>query len=182
MTREGKKMTNGEGKKMTNGKRMRRGGFGRWFAIALVALLASVAIACGGDDGDNGSAATEEATAEFTAEEVTATIEVEMADFEFIPKDAKGPAGIDEVVTPNIGEVEHELQLYKTDVDPGSLTVDAETGKADTEPLGERLFENFADAGETDSNIADLDAGQYAMVCNIAGHYEAGMWGSMTIK
>ncbi len=164
---------------MRHRSRTRRSSTGRLFAGALVALVAAVAIGCGGDDGDSG---TEEATSEFSAEDVTATIEVEMQDFEFIPKDAKGPAGIDEVVTPNIGQVEHELQLYKTDVDPGSLTVDAETGKADTEPLGERLFEAFADPGETDSVIAELDAGQYAMVCNIAGHYEAGMWGSMTIK
>lgn len=140
-----------------------------------------VAAGCGDDDDSEGG--TEDgATAEFSSEDVTATIEVEMDDFKFIPKNAKGPAGIDEVVTPNIGAVEHELQLYKTDMDPGSLMVDSETGKADTEPLGERLFETYAEAGETDSAIAELDPGQYAMICNIAGHYEAGMWGSLKIK
>ena len=153
---------------------------GRLFSVALVAILAACVFAgCGGDDDSGGG---EEAAPEFTAEDVTATIEVEMDDFKFIPMEAEGPAGIDEVVTPNIGQVEHELQLYKTDVDPGALSVDPETGKAETEPLGERLFEAFAEAGETDSVIAELDAGEYAMVCNIAGHYEAGMWGSMTIK
>lgn len=146
--------------------------------VAGVAVLAAFAAGCGDDDGDTG----EDTTAEFSSEDVTATIEIEMDDFKFIPKNAKGPAGIDEVVTPNIGAVEHELQLYKTDKDPGSLEVDPETGKADTEPLGERLFETFADPGETDSAIAELDAGKYATICNIAGHYEAGMWGSLTIK
>ena len=168
-----------ESKKMNEGTNKRRGGLGWLLAIALVALLAALVVGCGGDDGDSGDAAT---AAEFSAEDVTATIEVEMADFEFIPMDAEGPAGIDEVVTPNIGAVEHELQLYKTDVDPGSLTVNTEDNKADTAPLGERLFEAFAEAGETDSVIADLGPGTYAMVCNIPGHYAAGMWGSLTIK
>jgi uncharacterized cupredoxin-like copper-binding protein len=154
-------------------------------AVVLIAILAAFAAGCGSDDSDDGGSeeATEEATAEeLTAADVTATIEVKMKDFAFVPMDAKGPAGIDEVVTPNIGEVEHELQLYKTDIDPGSLTVDTADNKADTASLGERLFETFAEAGETDSAIADLESGNYAMICNIAGHYAAGMWGSMTIK
>ena len=171
--------------KRNQGTNKRRGGLGRLLAIVFVALLAALIVGCGGDDDDSGDGASGDAEAtaeEFTAEDVTATIEVEMDDFVFIPKDAEGPAGIDEVVTPNIGAVEHELQLYKTDVDPGSLTVNTEDDKADTAPLGERLFEAFAEAGETDSVIADLGPGTYAMVCNIPGHYAAGMWGSMTIK
>ena len=182
---------------MNQGANNRRGGLGRLLAIALVALLAAFVVGCGGDDEDNGDSANgdvevtaeghdegaaEGAAEEFSAADVTATIEVEMADFEFIPKDADGPAGIDEVVTPNIGAVAHELMLYKTDVDPGSLTVDPEDDKADTAPLGELLFEAFAEPGETDSKIADLGPGTYVMVCNIAGHYAAGMWGSLTIK
>ena len=170
---------------MNQGANNRRGGLGRLLAIALVALLTAFVVGCGGDDEDNGDSANgdvEVTAEEFSAADVTATIEVEMADFEFIPKDADGPAGIDEVVTPNIGAVAHELMLYKTDVDPGSLTVDPEDDKADTAPLGELLFEAFAEPGETDSKIADLGPGTYAMVCNIAGHYAAGMWGSLTIK
>jgi uncharacterized cupredoxin-like copper-binding protein len=150
--------------------------------LAGVGVLAVLAVGCGGDDDGDEGGTEEAATTEFSSEDVTATIEVEMDDFKFIPKNAKGPAGIDEVVTPNIGEVEHELQLYKTDVDPGSLTVDSATGKADTEPLGDKLFETFAQPGETASAIAELDPGKYAMICNISGHYQAGMWGSLKVK
>ncbi len=156
----------------------------RLLVVPLVAILAAFAGGCGGDDGDGGGSeeATEAIAEEFTDADVAATIEVEMKEFEFVPMDAKGPAGVDEVVTPNTGEVEHELQLFKSDLDPGSLTVDSADNKADTAPLGERLFEAFAEPGETDSVIADLEPGTYAMICNIAGHYVAGMWGSLTIK
>ena len=188
---------------------IKHAGLGRLLAITLVALLATFVVGCGGDDGDNGDSAngSVEVTAEghdeeaaeghdeevgeghveqvaqaFTVADVSATITVGLADFEFIPKDAEGPAGIDEVVTPNNGAVVHELMLYKTDVDPGSLTVSTEDNRADTGPLGEELFEALAEPGETDSVIADLEPGAYAMVCNIPGHYAAGMWGSLTIK
>ena len=73
-------------------------------------------------------------------------------------------------------------QVYITDVDPGSLTVDPETSKADVEPLGEELGETFAEPGETASMILELTPGEYAMICNIEGRYEAGMWGSLTIE
>jgi len=160
---------------------VKRNAIGPLLAVALIGILAAFAAGCGGDDGDEGG--TEEATTEeFTDADVTATIEIEMKEFAFIPKDASGPAGIDEIVTPNIGQVEHELELFKSDVDPGSLTVEPEEDKADTSPLGEEILETFAEPGQTDSAIADLKPGKYAMICNVAGHYAAGMWGNLTIK
>lgn len=159
--------------------KMKWGGLG----IALVALVAVIAVGWGGgDDGDGGDAGTEATQVEFTDAEVEATIEVDMGDFVFLPKDAKGPAGIDEVLSENIGAFDHELYLFETDIDPGSLTLDPETDKADMSPMGEKIFENFATPGESDSHIADLAPGQYAMICNLPGHYAAGMWGSLTIK
>ena len=108
------------------------------------------------------------------------TLEIRMDDFSFAPSEAKALAGNNEILVANVGAVEHELELFKSDVDPGSLTV--KDGTADTAPLGEEVAEFHAEVGETGSVVADLEPGQYAMICNHPGHYEAGMFGKLIVK
>ena len=38
------------------------------------------------------------------------------------------------------------------------------------------------EAGKTKSATNDLTPGKYAMICNVPGHYEQGMYGSVTAK
>ena len=110
-----------------------------------------------------------------TAEEVTATVEIAMDDFEFIPKNASAAAGPTDIAAPNRDQVEHELELFKTNEDPGSLAVS--DNKADTSPLGEEIEGLEVEPGEEAVATVELEPGTYALICNIPGHYEQGMWG-----
>jgi uncharacterized cupredoxin-like copper-binding protein len=152
-------------------------------AIAAIVLLAApVAVGCGsGDEGDGGQAATPEPTATQTTTQPAAAsraLTIRMTEFAFDPKDASAKAGKVTVTAPNDGKVVHELVLLKTDEDPAALPkkgdeVDesASVGEiADVEP------------GSTKKATFKLAPGKYAMVCALPGHYEGGMYGSLTVE
>lgn len=149
------------------------------FALALLSLGA-LAAGCGGDD--DGEEAGEGTTT--TAEEAQKSVEIEMGDYYFKPDKLTLPAGAVEITAPNVGKVEHELVLFKTDQNPADLPVSGST--VDTEALEEEGAEEAgeveAEAGETATGTFDVTEGKYAMICNIPGHYQKGMYGSATVK
>jgi uncharacterized cupredoxin-like copper-binding protein len=152
--------------------------------LALVAILALTALmaACGGDDEDNGEEAEETtATSAASAEE---QLDIEMGDYFFKPDDASVTAGSVGITAPNVGDVEHELVIFKTDENPADLPVsDGNVDEAALEAQGaEEIGELEAEAGETAEGAFDLAAGSYAMICNLPGHYQKGMYGSLTAK
>jgi uncharacterized cupredoxin-like copper-binding protein len=149
---------------------------------AIVILAAPVAAGCGGDDeGDGGQATTAEPTAtQTTTRPATAgrALTIRMTEFAFDPKDTSAKAGKVTITAPNDGSVVHELVLLKTDEDPAALPkkgdeVDESTSVgeiADVEP------------GSTKKATFKLAPGKYAMVCALPGHYEGGMYGSLTVE
>ena len=149
---------------------------------ALLILVAPLAAGCGGDDnGVDGQAATSSATATQTTTAQPAAshaLTIRMTEFAFDPADAVAKAGKVTITAPNAGNTVHELVLLKTDADPASLPkkgdeVDESTSVgeiADVEP------------GSTKKATFKLAPGTYAMVCALPGHYEGGMYGSLTVK
>jgi uncharacterized cupredoxin-like copper-binding protein len=139
--------------------------------IALTAIIAIsvVMAACGGDDDS-----TDSASASSGARAVT----IKMSEFAFTPNDATAPAGKVTIEAPNTGKQTHELVLLKTDENPAKLPkkgnkVDESTSVgeiSDVEP------------GATKKHTFDLQPGKYAMVCALPGHYESGMYGSLTVR
>jgi len=81
----------------------------------------------------------------------------------------------------NDGDTIHELVIIKTDTDPADLPV--ESGKVDEEAAGEFIgeVEEFA-AGLIEIGTFDLEPGNYALVCNIPGHYEQEMFAQLTVQ
>jgi uncharacterized cupredoxin-like copper-binding protein len=138
-----------------------------------------VAVGCGGDDdnGDGGQAAAPAPT-KTQPSGASHALTIRMTEFAFDPKDAVAKAGKVTISAPNDGKVVHELVLLKTDEDPAALPkkgdkVDESTSVgeiADVEP------------GSTKKTTFQLAPGKYAMVCALPGHYEAGMYGSLTVK
>jgi uncharacterized cupredoxin-like copper-binding protein len=150
---------------------------------AIVILAAPVVSGCGGDDdnGDGGQAAAPAPTATQTTTQPPAAdraLTIRMTEFAFDPKDAVAKAGKVTITAPNDGKVVHELVLLKTDEDPATLPkkgdkVDESTSVgeiADVEP------------GSTKKATFKLTPGKYAMVCALPGHYEGGMYGSLTVE
>ena len=154
---------------------------------AIVILFVPVTSGCGGadDNGDGGQAA---APAPTTSPTPTPTpsqppaagraLTVRMTEFAFEPKAAIAKGGRVTITAPNDGRVVHELVVLKTDEDPATLPkkgdeVDESTSVgeiADVEP------------GSTKKATFQLAPGKYAMVCALPGHYEGGMYGSLTVE
>jgi len=110
-----------------------------------------------------------------------ATVNVELSEWAVAPDPASVAAGDIEFVAENTGGIEHELVILKTDLAADALpTAD---GRVDEQGAGvEEIGEiHEVAAGATGSATFALAAGNYALICNIAGHYEAGMSTAFTV-
>jgi uncharacterized cupredoxin-like copper-binding protein len=161
-------------------------------ALAPIVIAAMFAAGCGGGDSTTTTTETEaEATSEgetgtaATGGGAGATVVIKMGDFFFNPKNATAPAGNTTIEAPNIGSVEHELVLFKTNMDPAKLPTEA-NGEVNEEKMDEISEEGgeIADveAGATKSETFKLTPGKYVMFCNLPGHYAQGMYGTVTVK
>jgi len=110
-----------------------------------------------------------------------ATVNVDLDEWSIAPDVSSVAAGDIEFVAANIGAVEHELVILKTDLAADALPVSG--GRVDehgagVEEIGE--IEEFG-AGATESATFTLAAGDYVLICNIAGHYEEGMTAAFAV-
>ena len=152
------------------------------FLIGVVAAGSLFLAACsddGGEDEDNGGTTGGGTTA--TATEAAgggdadggATIDVSMTEWEVTPSAASTAAG--EVVfnVTNDGTTPHDLAVIKFDGEPVGLTV--EGGLVVTADLDVVAGSDEFAAGEGGEVSAELEAGNYVLICNVAGHYDLGM-------
>jgi uncharacterized cupredoxin-like copper-binding protein len=156
------------------------------FLISLVAIpvIAGILVAgCGGGDDTSETTATSEETAGGETTAAAPTV-IKMGEFYFNPKNATAKAGKTTIEAPNIGKVEHELVLFKSDMDPAKLPTEA-NGGVDEEKMDKIAEEagEIADveAGDAKSEEFELTPGKYVMFCNLPGHYAAGMYGTLTV-
>ena len=157
----------------------------RFFVAATVIVVATAAGGCGGDGNDaGGQAATATATPTATATAAATTqaaggraLTIRMTEYAFDPKNAVAKAGKVTITAPNGGSTAHELVLLKTDADPANLP---KTGDKVDESTSVGEISDVA-PGSTKKATFKLAAGRYAMVCALPGHYEGGMYGSLTV-
>ncbi len=156
--------------------------------VAAALLIVGLAAAgCGDDDSstedDDSSAATESTTS--TAAVSGESVEIKMGDFYFDPQDVTATAGTVSITAPNEGQVEHELVLFKTNLDPAKLPTDSsgevDEAKLETEATTPGEIEEIA-AGDTGEGEFEMTPGKYVMFCNLPAHYAQGMYGSVTVK
>lgn len=84
----------------------------------------------------------------------------EATEFEFDPSEATAATGEISVSMENVGEQRHTWVIE---------------GREDQTMLD-------ANAGESDSGTVDLEAGDYVFYCDVPGHREAGMEGTLTVE
>jgi uncharacterized cupredoxin-like copper-binding protein len=83
----------------------------------------------------------------------------------------------------NIGTIQHELLVFKTDLPPASLPVD-KNGNIIEDGPGITLVSrgDKIDPGKTQTRVVDLTKpGSYIFVCNMPGHFKTGMFRSVTV-
>ena len=152
-------------------------------AALMVVPIMLIGTGCGDSNNDNNGTSTQPATTSTQqgAEAPASNATIQMGEFFFKPKDVTVSSGKVTITAPNIGKAEHELVLLKTNVDPANLK---------TEKDGEVIEEDYSgpgeipdvESGETGKTTLNLKPGTYAMICNLPGHYKAGMYGSVTVK
>jgi uncharacterized cupredoxin-like copper-binding protein len=83
----------------------------------------------------------------------------------------------------NIGTIQHELLVFKSDLPPSSYPVDKDGNIIEDGP-GITLVSDGdnIDPGKTQTRVVDLTKpGTYLFVCNIPGHFHAGMFSVVTV-
>jgi len=108
-------------------------------------------------------------------------VQVDMGEFFFKPSKLSVSAGKIQITAPNTGKVVHELVLLKTNQSPANLQRESNGG------VNEDAYQSPGEipdvnAGSTKSVTIELKPGKYAMVCNVPGHYAAGMYGEVVVQ
>jgi plastocyanin len=118
-----------------------------------VALAALALLAACGNGGGGGSSYKEPRGAAQT------TLDIKGGNFFFDPENSDAPAGIDTI------KMDSESGLHTLVFDDGKLPG----------------FKLEAGSGESDELKANLKPGKYTIYCDVPGHREAGMEGTITV-
>ena len=110
-------------------------------------------------------------------------VTITLKDFSIALDTTTASAGKVTFAITNDGPSEHEFVVFKTDLAPDALPTLPE-GEADEEGAGVTLVDEVEDiaAGSTNELTVDLEAGSYALVCNLPGHYAQGMSAAFTVS
>lgn len=154
-------------------------------AIAAAMIFALVAIGC--SSGTEGASETASPTTTASTSPTTGgstgespdTTEVAAAEGDFyINLDQPTvPAGEVTFRINNEGPSVHEFVVFKTDLAPGNLPTSE--GKVDEEGLQGLGEKEDVQVGSEEDLTLNLPAGNYVVVCNLPGHYSAGMYASI---
>ena len=150
--------------------------------IAVLTLGAAVSLAtgCGDDNKDTSSAPPSVTTTEATPSDTAGSVSVEASEMKFVLTSDSAPAGEVTFDAKNVGKVDHEMVVIKTDADAAGLPVkDGEVDEAGS--IGEIGPEDLK-PGASSSLTLDMAAGHYVLICALPGHYEAGMRSNFTVK
>ena len=91
-------------------------------------------------------------------------------------------SGKTKITSTNSGVVQHELLVFKSDLAPSAYPVDA-AGNIKEEGAGVTLVSDGPNIDPLGSQVRSLDLvpGTYLFVCNIPGHFKAGMFTAVTV-
>jgi uncharacterized cupredoxin-like copper-binding protein len=92
-------------------------------------------------------------------------------------------AGTVNLEAANFGTIQHELLVFKSDLPPSAYPLD-KNGNIVEDGRGINLVSDGdnIDPGKTQTRTVDLtQPGSYLFVCNIPGHFKAGMFSELTV-
>lgn len=130
--------------------------------------------------------AAQEPTAADPAAAATTAVDVVLRDF--VVEDSDGSqdfqadAGDLTFDVRNDGPSAHELAIIETDLAPGDLPV-TDALIVDEAAAGVLIGRTaLLDAATVESLEVSLPAGNYALICNVPGHYESGMYAGLVVR
>lgn len=147
--------------------------------LAAPAVAAATIAGCGSSDAGAGTVtAAGRPSPAATARPDRRAVTVRTTEYSFDPMSITAKAGKVRLSLDNQGRIPHELVVLKTSRPPGSLAVS--NGRvSEAGAVGEV---SQTAAGATRSSTLDLKPGRYTFVCNIPGHYQDGMRGTLMVR
>jgi plastocyanin len=106
-------------------------------------------------------------------------VTVEGTEFKFAPDALTADAGKIEVTLSNAGSAPHEIVFIKTKLDPGALEPGTDGRVSEKGAVGEVPE---IEGGATKSATISFKPGNYVFVCNVPGHYQGGMHGTLVVR
>ena len=149
-------------------------------ALATVVLVAVVAVAAivvisifAGGGGNNGNPAAAAAATGRTP------VSVQLGEMYIKPDVRAVPAGRTKFTVANIGTVMHEMVVVKTRTPAGQVPTNAAGEASEKGAIGEV---SDLGPGRVDTLTLNLKPGHYALICNLPGHYKAGMFTNFQVR
>jgi uncharacterized cupredoxin-like copper-binding protein len=106
-------------------------------------------------------------------------VAVHMQDYKVILSVPTAKAGTVKFGIKNEGSMEHSFELIRTDLPFDKLPT---TGDAKAKEDGLIKQVKSIAVGKVSVVSADLAAGKYVVICNVAGHYQLGMRAALTVQ
>jgi plastocyanin len=131
------------------------------FAIAIAIIAPTALVACGGDDDDEQAATTEATTAAPSGGTTLQLAADPGGAFKFDKKSLSAKAGTLTIEFDNPASVSHDVVI---------------------EQDGNELAKSDVISQSKTTVSATLQAGKYVFFCDIPGHREGGMEGTLTVK
>jgi plastocyanin len=100
-------------------------------------------------------------------------------EFKFDPAALSSKPGKIQVTLDNQGAAPHEIVFIKTDADEGSLTPGSDGTVPEKGAVGEV---SAIPGGQTKTATVAFKPGHYVYVCNVPGHYQSGMHGTLVVQ
>ena len=104
---------------------------------------------------------------------------VDMKEYTITLSPASVKAGVVKIGIRNLGTMVHDFDLYKTDLPFDKLPVDGGSAMVKIDGLVKQM-RNISPNRVTTLD-AQLAAGSYVIICNVAGHYQLGMRVALTV-
>jgi uncharacterized cupredoxin-like copper-binding protein len=112
------------------------------------------------------------------ATDAASTVSVRLSDFKVAPSKSSAAHGRVTFRVKNAAGMEHELVVIKTSRRAASLPTSSSGKASEKGSVGEVEL----GAGKSKSLTLNLKKGHYALICNVGGHYKAGMHADFTVR
>jgi uncharacterized cupredoxin-like copper-binding protein len=104
-------------------------------------------------------------------------VAVQVDEFSVFPQTQGAPAGKVRFVVTNIGTIEHEFVVIKTNKPAGNLLKGKEANE--TGAVGEL---DGVKAGNARVLVLNMTRGHFALICNLPGHYKTGQFADFYVR
>lgn len=131
----------------------------------------------------SGMSSTITVVAPASAPVASGSLDVKLREFSVTPSASTVKAGKVTFNVTNDGNLQHELLVFNTDLEPKDFPLDPEGNINEEGPGMNKISDgDNIDTGGTQTRVVDLSKpGKYVLVCNIAGHFKAGMFTTITV-